>query len=155
MLEIESSGLGRAKLDDALRLYIFYIMNEHVEPAERLCAKDPNILYSIPELSHLFPHSKFLYLVRDPRAVVFSLMGILKEKQDMAHASKYFYTWHQYNNRVSGYCDKVGRDRCRMVKYEDLILSPKETIASIAQFLGLEWTDDFLKRIFFLHTLGF
>jgi hypothetical protein len=32
------------------------------------------------------------------------------------------------------------------VKYEDLIMQPNETISTVVQFLGLTWTDNFLKH---------
>ncbi len=146
--EILSSGLSLEKLDNAMRLYVYYIMNEHIRSAERLCAKDPNILSYIPYLSGLFPNSKFVCLIRDPRAVVFSLLGLYKEPLNMAAAKKYFITWQQYYHKVSIDCIAVGSSRCMMVKYEDLIVSPKETISKVTSFLGLEWTEDFLKRKF-------
>jgi protein-tyrosine sulfotransferase len=141
-----NSGLTQQKLDNAMRLFIYYIMNEHIRPAERLCAKDPNILYYIEYLHKLYPNAKFIWLVRDPRAVVFSLLGLYREGLNMANAKKYFITWQQYNKKVKRDCDSVGSSRCIMVKYEDLILAPKETIGKVASFLNLEWTDDFLRR---------
>jgi protein-tyrosine sulfotransferase len=141
------------KMDNAMRLYFYYIMNEHVRPAERLCAKDPNILYHINYLDKLFPNSKFVWLVRDQRAVVFSLMNIYKEPITMANATKYFITWQRYNSKVKSNCDQIGTRRCMMVKYEDLILSAKETIAKVAKFLNLTWTDNFLKREIFTFFL--
>jgi protein-tyrosine sulfotransferase len=145
--------MTQEKMDNAMRLYFYYIMNEHIRPAERLCAKDPNILYHMNYLDKLFPNSKFVWLVRDPRAVVFSLMNIYKEPITMANATKYFITWQQYNSKVKSDCDWIGERRCMMVKYEDLILSAKETISKVAEFLNLNWTDNFLKREIFTFLL--
>jgi hypothetical protein len=67
--ELDHAGLDKTKLNNALRIYLFSLMNEHVRPAERLCAKDPETLHFMNFLAELFPNSKFIAMVRDPRAV--------------------------------------------------------------------------------------
>ncbi|CAF5186987.1 unnamed protein product [Rotaria magnacalcarata] len=41
-------------------------------------------------------------------------------------------------------CKEVGKDRCLMVYYEQLVLQPKQTIENIIQFLNITWVDDVL-----------
>jgi hypothetical protein len=67
--ELASAGLSKAKINNALRFYLFSLMNEHVRAAERLCAKDPETLHFMIFLGELFPKAKFVAMVRDPRAV--------------------------------------------------------------------------------------
>jgi protein-tyrosine sulfotransferase len=93
MRDIMDAGLSEKKLDDALSLYVYSIMNEHVRPAERLCAKDPNILIHMIYLKKLFPNAKFVFMVRDPRAAVYSLLKQYNETMNSENARKYLMTW--------------------------------------------------------------
>jgi hypothetical protein len=52
--------------------------------------------------------------------------------------------WNFYNLKVDKQCKNVGPHFCKQVKYEDLILSTKDTIKSVADFLNLTWTEEFL-----------
>jgi hypothetical protein len=65
-------GITDEKVKNAVRLYVYSIMSEHVREAERVCTKDPYILKHMTYLNALFPNAKFVYMVRDPRAQVAS-----------------------------------------------------------------------------------
>jgi hypothetical protein len=147
MKEVNNAGIDVIKLDNALRLYVFSILNEHVQPAERLCAKDPDILYYIKHLSALFPNAKFVAMVRDPRATIYSLMNRIGEPiNSTSSVSEFVETWNDYYEQVHTDCEFIGTHRCTFVRYEDLILQPNRTISEVANMLGLTWTDDFLRH---------
>jgi hypothetical protein len=93
MRDIIDAGLSEQKLDNALSLYVYSIMSEHIKPAERLCAKDPNILVYMLYLKQLFPNSKFIFMVRDARAAVYSLLKQYNESMNAFNARKYLVTW--------------------------------------------------------------
>ncbi len=50
------------------------VIAKHGAAAPRLCNKDPFTLKSAEYLSRLFPHAKFLLMVRDGRATVYSIV---------------------------------------------------------------------------------
>ena len=58
----------------ALSAFILEVVARHGEASPRLCNKDPFTLKSGTYLKHLFPKSKFLFMVRDGRATVHSII---------------------------------------------------------------------------------
>ena len=62
-------------LDNALAAYILSIISEHGEKALRLCNKDPFALKSMAKLLKMFPQSKFIFMIRDGRATVHSIIS--------------------------------------------------------------------------------
>lgn len=87
-----------------------------------------------PALAHAYPDSKFLHVVRDPRAVCASKnvhkdakypwLFLIRQWRKLAILS------NQYNSQF--------RDRVRIVRYEDLVTSPRDTIVDISEFLDIE-----------------
>ena len=61
----ESSAVGL----NALRTFVLRILSERAEGAPMLCSKEPyNLRYGLL-LHRMFPNSKFVFVVRDGRAV--------------------------------------------------------------------------------------
>lgn len=61
-------------MDSAVASFIMEIIVKHGEPAPRLCNKDPLTLKHGDYLIELFPNSKFIFMVRDGRATVHSII---------------------------------------------------------------------------------
>ncbi|CAF0938426.1 unnamed protein product [Brachionus calyciflorus] len=126
--------------------FIYKIMKDISNNSKLLCTKDPNILYHMRFLHSLFPNSKFVYMVRDPRAVVYSLMKIFNESLVPYKISSYLSTWKWYNNNVKTQCDDIGPEYCKIIKYEDLIVNSTYTIKEVVKFLGISWIPEFLSH---------
>lgn len=62
-------------LDSAIAAFCLEVIARHGDPAPRLCNKDPLTLKSADYLSELFPASKFIFMVRDGRATVHSIIS--------------------------------------------------------------------------------
>ena len=73
-MRLEEAGLTGEVLDSALSAFILEVVARHGEASPRLCNKDPFTLKSGTYLKHLFPKSKFLFMVRDGRATVHSII---------------------------------------------------------------------------------
>lgn len=72
---LQEAGITTEVLDSAIRAFILEIIVRHGKPASRLCNKDPFTLRSATYLQYLFPNSKFIFMVRDGRAVVHSIIS--------------------------------------------------------------------------------
>ena len=144
--DLDGSGIKIKTINSALGLFIHHILENHIRSAERLCAKDPDILYYMEYLHEIFPKAKFIYMVRDGRDVAWSMIKQVKGESTLANFLRYLDTWSSFNQFISEQCTKIGVESCLNVRYEDLVLDPKHTLIKIAQFLGIEWTDDFLKH---------
>ena len=141
-----SLGYENKSLDSATSLFIYHILENHIRNAERLCAKDPDILYYMEYLHQLFPKAKFVYMVRDARAVAYSMVNKVEKVKTFAKMIAYIKTWNSLNTDFFFQCDNVGEKACMVVRYEDLILKTNETLRNVTQFLGVSWTDDFMRH---------
>lgn len=71
---LEEAGITNEVLDHAVGAFILEIIARHGVPAPRLCNKDPFTLRSAVYLRQLFPNAKFIFMIRDGRAVVHSII---------------------------------------------------------------------------------
>lgn len=72
---LKEAGITPDVLDSAVAAFILEIIAKHGPPSARLCNKDPFTLRSAVYLKQLFPNSKFIFMIRDGRAVVHSIIS--------------------------------------------------------------------------------
>jgi len=120
-----------------------------------LSEKTPPNIFVFPELMELFPEAHYIYVIRDPRAVIssnkvvrskFKEKGVaffnfsstrLKDFIDLTNWVKKFF--------VAG--QKVttnNPERVLTVVYERLVHSPESETKKICKFLGIEWSSQML-----------
>lgn len=102
----------------------------------------------LPILARLFPQARIVIMRRDPRDVVLSCFRINFTPGAAAWAfSDLTETARHYDALMSLI------DRCRAnlplayheVRYDRLVAEFEPTVRRLAEFIGLEWTDDFLR----------
>ena len=122
---------------------------------KRPCAKDPYTLAHIAYLHRAFPRAQFVYMVRNARSACYSQMVQAFPRRDhnmtayglsAAKIREIVDQWNNYNTVMYRECVRVGERVCIMVKYEQLVAEPEETIQRVARFLGLSWTEAFLNH---------
>jgi len=121
---------GRHDVQQMLRAYA-------TGPGEAVVAKGPDIhLVRAAFLERCFPEAGFVAIVRDPAA---NLEGLRRKwplfGRDRLEACIGFYRWiHE------SYLDQTAtfRERALVVDYADLVSRPAETLAAVAERLGLQ-----------------
>lgn len=73
-VRLEQAGVSKAVLDNAIAAFCLEVIVRHGETAPRLCNKDPLVLKMGTYVLELFPNAKFLFMVRDGRATVHSII---------------------------------------------------------------------------------
>lgn len=73
-MRLEQAGVSKQVLDNAIAAFCLEVIVRHGEPASRLCNKDPLVLKMGTYVLELFPNAKFLFMVRDGRATVHSII---------------------------------------------------------------------------------
>ena len=68
------AGVDGPVIDAALSSFVLETIANHGEPARVLCNKDPLTLKWGGYLAKIFPNSKWLFMVRDGRAVIHSVI---------------------------------------------------------------------------------
>ena len=152
--------ITNATLNDAAALFIQYIIeNRLLKKAERQCAKDPRTLIHIKYLHQLFPSAKFVYMVRDARAAVYSYMckefplaknSFLLKTMWQEKIQEFLLDWEATNKRMNDECKEVGERFCSLVKYEELVQQPEVVLRNLMHFFNLTWTSKLLRHEMFI-----
>ena len=138
-MRLEEAGLNGEVLDSALSAFILEVVAKHGEPAPRLCNKDPFTLKSGTYLRRLFPKGKFLFMVRDGRATVHSIITrkVTITGFDLKSYRQCLTKWNAAITAMNDQCKELGPDHCLKVPYEQLVLHPRKWMENILEFLDL------------------
>ena len=97
-----------------------------------------SMIHRLPEL---FPNARFLHIVRDPRDVARSAIG-MGWVGTVYHGAAYWRTaeenWQELRERFP-------RARAHELAYEDLVRFPEETLSKALRFIGLEFDPEMLE----------
>uniref|UniRef100_T1J9P8 Protein-tyrosine sulfotransferase n=1 Tax=Strigamia maritima TaxID=126957 RepID=T1J9P8_STRMM len=150
------AGLDNEVLNSAMAAFFLEVIARHGEPAPRLCNKDPFTLKSAVYLSQLFPNSKFIFMVRDGRATVHSIISrhVTISGFDLTDYRQCLSKWNAAVQLMYLQCKEVGPDRCLRVYYEQLVLHPREQMDRILEFLVVPWNESVLHHEQFINKPG-
>ena len=95
--------------------------------------KSPRHLFSIPELTQLYPHARFLCLLRDPRAVVRSERDTTWGSHSVTRITR---RWCRVVDAAHHYVRTLPPEIFRIVRYEDLVADPETQLRALCKFLG-------------------
>jgi len=145
-MRLEEAGLTDDVLASAISSFILEVIARHGEPAPRLCNKDPFTLKSGQYLRQLFPNSKFLFMVRDGRATVHSIISrkVTITGFDLTSYRQCLQKWNAAISAMNDECKALGPNNCLPVIYEQLVLHPEKWLRKISNFLGVPWDDKVL-----------
>jgi hypothetical protein len=102
--------------------------------------KTPRFIRYADELKRIYPWAKFIHIIRDPRAVVNSLI------ESDAHYSNAYYGAMRWLSDVNlGLKLKLRYpDSILEVNYENLVTNPKELLQKICDFLEVAFIEEML-----------
>lgn len=104
--------------------------------------KDPNHTNSIEFLNELFPHCRFIHIVRDGRDVALSLVSKHWGPNNFINAIKY---WERTAITTDRMLKMLPNERVFEVKYEDLVINSKDVLLKLCNFVDIEYQDDMLE----------
>lgn len=104
--------------------------------------KTPRYVMNMPLLSDLFPESRFLHVIRDGRDVALSHLDAGAGPPTLAGNA---WWWKRYilQGRKDGW--RLGAQRYREVRYEDVVDDPEHHVREICGFFDLEFHEDMLR----------
>jgi hypothetical protein len=131
---------GRCFGDGLLRLLASQVDPE-ARPSKYLLHKNPGTL-GIEYFRTFFPDGKLIFLVRDGRDSVNSLLvaaGFGQRRSVRRHLDFYHYTrsWADSARRIQAYAASPGAN-CMLVKFEDLHRDPAASLRRIAEYLEVD-----------------
>lgn len=139
---LKEAGLSDDIIDEAVASFITEIIVRHGKMAPRLCNKDPLSFKNLTYLGNLFPNAKFIFMVRDGRAVANS---ITSRHVTISHVNTRDYrsllrSWSRTVLLMNDQCRKLGH-RCLRVPYEYLVLNPDQCMKTVLKFVDAVWND--------------
>lgn len=134
--------------DKSLAGIIFYFYKHyaliHSLPSISWGDKTPFLIYRLPWLNLLYPSAKFIFLIRDGRAVVNSFLK-LEKGYDIETA---ILRWKKSIKFMNKQLRKIPAARMLIIRYEDLVTNPQQEIKRVAKFLVLEINNNSKEEIF-------
>nr|VZI39338.1 unnamed protein product [Spirometra erinaceieuropaei] len=143
MVRLADAGITRDTIDAAFLQFIRAIIFRSGPPAERYCVKDPFLDSVMGFLFEIFPNSKFILMIRDGRAVAHSIVSrnVSISGVSWKDPKTMLSVWNSHYERVYENCARAGPDRCMAVRYEQLVLRPRESMKKVLEFLNLPWDE--------------
>jgi hypothetical protein len=104
--------------------------------------KTPRFVRSLDLIGNSFQDARFIHLIRDPRAVVNSLMRSDVHRSTAYHGAR---RWEMDVSAGLAY-EKENPERVLRVRYENLVSKAEGELHKITQFLGFSYQSDMLVR---------
>lgn len=127
--------------DIAIRLaYLCFFPNKDKSHITTIADKQLIFHHYVEEVARIYPQSKFIILIRDPRDQV--LARFLLEGRKNAKQKNYLfwaYVWKYTFKPLLNKKTLVGENRFLEVKYEELILNPEKELQRICLFLDIPY----------------
>ena len=97
----------------------------------------------IPLIRALFPNSKIIHVVRDPRATCWSNFKNLFESDSLpfSYDIEIVVKYYQMYSEMMKCWVTSNKYNIHNIKYENLVLNPKNEISGLLSFLGLSWQE--------------
>ncbi len=116
-----------------------------ITESEFVGEKTPPHIYFVDEINKTIEDSKFITIHRDPRAIALSeLNKLVKKGPDRKfNILKVLYRWYSsfyYADKYQARNDL----QTTVVRYEELLSNPEETLKHLSQFVGLEMEEAML-----------
>jgi hypothetical protein len=119
------------------------------EQKQTLVIKDPRHAAHLGRLEKLCGNQRprYILLVRDARAVVGSFKNSLGRPMERG-----FRVWKEATAAMVHLRQTLPADQCHVLRFEDFLASPAETVARLVEFLGYEFEPEMLNYGRFPHA---
>lgn len=101
--------------------------------------KSPAHITLATDLLNKYPHSKFIHILRDPRAVFVSYRNVDVGTNQVSAVI------NQWNNAFKIHQKLINNARYYYLTYEELVLDPESSIKKLCSFLCIEKEDEMLE----------
>lgn len=128
------------RIQDVIRRFMGRIA-EKLDPDVKLVGdKTPSYSHHILTLHHFFPDARFVAIVRDPRDRALSISSSWGKSSEMAALN-----WRGPVRRILQAKEELG-DRLHLIKYEELLEDPEQTVKGICEHLGITYEERMLQE---------
>jgi protein-tyrosine sulfotransferase len=146
----EKSGVDEEKWLDLVRHMVEELMRPYAESLgkTRWGLKHPELATKIPWLDKLYPTCQVIHIVRNPNDVIASCQKMF----GVSHSQRYGKRWVQFVRNAERDGKRLGPERFKTIRYEDLVTQPEEVLRDAITWLGEPWRDEVLHSRSRTHT---
>ena len=143
-----------------LKGYLLQLMQpmlKDVGNGELFLEKTPSHALFLPEIMELLPNSRIIFVMRDGRDVVASLLAASKSWGSYwapKNARSAAAMWRQHVEAVRRIAPDLPHGQFMEVRYESLVQSPNATLRSVFDFLGLDCNEKEIENSIQLNQIG-
>lgn len=138
-----------AVMDKIYEFYSFFTLKKEVSI---FGDKNNYYLQHIKLLSKLYTKAKFIHIVRDGRSVAASYKGVMKKNINSKYApilptnmDVIATEWCSNLDTIEDGFMCLDNTRTYTIRYEDLILNPKEVLTNVCEFLSVPFEEKMLE----------
>jgi hypothetical protein len=120
-------------------------------PSKYYCEKTPQNVLVFKELIALFPEARFIHVVRDPRAIISSMLKVGERAKNIGINSPKFTLHLNEAIKYTERCLTLGLEaaneepeKVKNVIYEKLVTDPKNETIKICRFLDIEYFNEMI-----------
>ena len=110
--------------------------------------KTPSHALVVEEINRILPHARFIFIVRDPRDVVSSIVAASKSwGKDWAPTTTLhaLAMWRRHVVKARQGLSKLPKNLYITIRYEDLLEDAAETLKTVFHFLGIVIDEEVIK----------
>lgn len=128
---------------------LLHVSRSENEPKLRWVDGTPEYSYQIAALRKLFPHARFVHIVRDVQSVVNSMLNFkaAQEKRLIENEQQAYEYWLGTVRACLRAERAYGPQIVHRLRYEDLVQRPELTIRSVLEFLNEPYLEACLEPI--------
>jgi hypothetical protein len=137
---LKSNFLSATNFEEAIRATYESCLKGEENPSI-LIDKNPIYSYYLPQIMELFPNSKFIWMLREPKDNCIS-----RAKHKIQHFENYSYlaSWWNHTNEVIAKQAAQYPDRFLLVHYDAMCEQPEVYTRRICDFLGVSFDAEML-----------
>ena len=130
--------------DDALRAFAAVLYGEYLARSGKslFLDKTPRYYFIVADLHRLFPDARFVFLVRNPLAVLASLV-FTWTKSNWCQLCAFRHDLLSAPHAILNGINTV--DGCQVLSYEELVTRPEDTVRRLCSGLGIGFEQDMIE----------
>ena len=144
--------LKESEFKNYLHQYMLLLLTpiiKNIKDGDLFIEKTPSNALFIPEILDILPKSRFIHILRHPKAVVESMIACSKSwGSDWAprNSISALRMWQHHVLAVQKSKSMLTRQNFIEIKYEDLLNEPEVIIQYIIDFIQLNWDIDLIEK---------
>ncbi|MBT8141676.1 MAG: sulfotransferase [Gammaproteobacteria bacterium] len=140
-----AKNLNRSTLRQYAKSYIENATARHPD-ARYITDKRPDNLIFIGLIKAMFPHARIIFTERNALDNCLSVYFTrLQKRMNYANNLEDIYHHYQQHSRLKKHWHALFKDALYTVNYDELIVSPRDEISKMLDYLGLPWHDNCLQ----------